>query len=152
MLKDLDVVDRHIVRLVSSQGRISHEEIARRVHVSRPAVHERVKRLERRGVIRGYRAVVDWSAIDLGLCAFVSVQADHDQLSTVIDRLFEVSTPQAMVEECHRVTGQWCALLKVRAASTLDLQELLDAIMSVAGVRQVVTTIVLTSVEAPHGT
>ncbi|MFG1710738.1 Lrp/AsnC family transcriptional regulator [Nonomuraea sp. M3C6] len=141
-------MDREIIRLVSTQGRISHEEIARRVHVSRPAVHERVKRLERDGVIRGYRAVVDWSAVDLGLCAFVSVQADHDQLATVIGRLFEVSTPEAVVEECHRVTGQWCALLKVRAASSLGLQQLLDAIVSIEGVRQVVTTIVLSSVEA----
>jgi Lrp/AsnC family transcriptional regulator, leucine-responsive regulatory protein len=148
MPKDLDRVDREIVRLVSGRGRISHEEIARLVHVSRPAVHERVKRLERDGVIRGYRAMVDWSAVDLGLCAFVSVQADHDRLAVVVGRLFEVATPDAMVEECHRVTGQWCALLKVRAASSLALQQLLDEIMSIEGVRQVVTTIVLTSVEA----
>jgi Lrp/AsnC family transcriptional regulator, leucine-responsive regulatory protein len=152
MTKDLDGVDREIVRLVSAQGRISHEEIARRVHVSRPAVHERVRRLERDGVIRGYRAVVDWSAVDLGLCAYVSVQADHDQLAKVVDRMFEVPTPEAMIEECHRVTGQWCALLKVRAASTLALQQLLDDVMSIEGVRQVVTTIVLTSVEAVQRT
>lgn len=150
MPKDLDPVDREIVRLVSVQGRISHEEIARRVHVSRPAVHERVKRLERDGVIRGYQAVVDWSAIDLGLCAFVSVQVDHDRLERVVERMFAVSTPQALVEECHRVTGQWCVLLKVRAASTAVLQGLLDDVMSIDGVRQVVTTIVLTSVEAGH--
>ena len=126
MPKDLDRVDREIVRLVSGRGRISHEEIARLVHVSRPAVHERVKRLERDGVIRGYRAMVDWSAVDLGLCAFVSVQADHDRLAVVVGQLFEVATPDAMVEECHRVTGQWCALLKVRAASSLALQQLLE--------------------------
>src|SRR5690606_21667596 len=88
MPKDLDRVDREIVRLVSAQGRMSHEEIARRVHVSRPAVHERVKRLERDGVIRGYRAVVDWSAVDLGLCAFVSVQVDHERLGKVVDQMF----------------------------------------------------------------
>lgn len=148
MHKGLDAVDRAIVGLVSAQGRISHEEIARRAHLSRPAVHERVKRLERDGVIRGYRAVVDWSAVGLGLCAFVSVQADHDRLAMVVARLFEVSTREALVEECHRVTGEWCALLKVRAASSLALQELLDSIMSADGVRQVVTTVVLSSVEA----
>ena len=152
MPKYLDRVDREIVRLVSAEGRISHEEIARRVHVSRPAVHERVKRLERDGVIRGYRAVVDWSAVGLGLCAFVSVQADHDRLTEVIGQVFGVSVPEAMVEECHRVTGQWCALLKVRATSTLALQQLLDGITLVEGVRQVVTTVVLTSVEAAQRT
>jgi Lrp/AsnC family transcriptional regulator, leucine-responsive regulatory protein len=149
MPRDLDQVDREIVRLVSAHGRMTHEEIARRVHVSRPAVYERVKRLERDGVILGYRAVVDWSALDLGLCAFVSVQADHDRFGAVVERLFEVSASGAMVEECHRVTGQWCALLKVRAASTMALQQLLDGIMAVDGVRQIVTTIVLTSVQAP---
>lgn len=148
MLTELDLVDRKIVRLVAARGRISHEEIARTVHVSRPAVHERVKRLEQQGVIKGYRAIVDWAALGLGLCAFVSVQADHARLTTVIGHLFEVSTANAMVEECHRVTGQWCALLKVRAASTLELQQLLDAIMSVDGVQEVVTTIVLSSAEA----
>ncbi|MBA0052660.1 Lrp/AsnC family transcriptional regulator [Streptomyces sp. AJS327] len=148
MAKDLDPVDREIVRLVSAEGRISHEEIARRVHVSRPAVHERVRRLERDGVIRGYRAVVDWSAIDLGLCAFLSVQVDHDRLGTAVDRMFAMSTPEAMVEESHRVTGQWCVLLKARAASTATLQRFLDDVMSIDGVRQVVTTVVLTSVEA----
>ncbi|MFT2017328.1 Lrp/AsnC family transcriptional regulator [Streptomyces sp. 796.1] len=152
MPKDLDKVDREIVRLVSAQGRISHEEIARRVHVSRPAVHERVKRLERDGVIRGYRAVVDWTAVDLGVCAFVSVQADHAELGKVLDRMFETATPEAMVEECHRVTGQWCALLKVRAATTAALQQLLDDIMAIDGVRQVITTIVLTSTEATQRT
>ncbi|RBQ16181.1 Lrp/AsnC family transcriptional regulator [Spongiactinospora rosea] len=151
MPRNLDTVDREIIRLVSTQGRISHEEIARRVHVSRPAVHERVKRLESEGVIRGYRAVVEWSAVDLGLCAFVSVQADHDRLAMVIDRLFQMSTPEAVVEECHRVTGQWCALLKVRAASSLALQQLLDQIMSMSGVRQTITTIVLSSIEAAPG-
>lgn len=143
----MDEVDRRIVSLVSAYGRITHEEIARRVHVSRPAVHERVKRLERDGVIRGYRAVVDWSAVGLGLCGFVSVQADHDRLAKIMDRLPAVSTREAFVEECHRVTGQWCALLKVRAASTQALQRLLDDVMATDGVRELVTTIVLSSVE-----
>lgn len=148
MRKDLDSVDKEIVRLVSAQGRISHQEMAQRVHISRPAVHERVKRLEQDGVIRGYRAVIDWSAIDLGICAFVSVQADHDQMGKLADRLFGLTTGEAMVEECHRVTGQWCALLKVRAASPLALQQLLDDMMTIRGVEAVVTTIVLTSSEA----
>ncbi|MFC4121429.1 Lrp/AsnC family transcriptional regulator [Nonomuraea zeae] len=148
MRKPLDPVDKEIVRLLVTHGRISHQELAQRVHVSRPAVHERVKRLEQDGVIRGYRAVIDWSAIDLGLCAFVSVQADHDLLGTLADRLFGLTTNEARVEECHRVTGQWCALLKVRTASPVALQQLLDDILTIEGVDAVVTTIVLSSSEA----
>jgi hypothetical protein len=97
MAKELDAVDREIVGLVTAQGRISHEEVARRVH-------ERVKRLERDGVIRGYRAVVDWSAVDLGLCVFVSVQADHDRLAKVIDRLLVPSETTMVGLLTHLVT------------------------------------------------
>jgi Lrp/AsnC family leucine-responsive transcriptional regulator len=148
MNKTLDALDRKIVALVAANGRISHEDIARRVFVSRPTVHERVKRLEQDGVIRGYRAVVDWAAIDLGLCGFVSVQIEHEQMSEVLSTLLEVATPRALIEECHRVTGQWCVLLKVRAASPEALQDLLDRIHAVPGVSQLLTSVVLTSLDA----
>lgn len=144
----MDAVDRKIVALVSARGRISHEEIARRVHLSRPAVHERIKRLEADGVILGYRAVVDWKSIGLGLCAFVSVQVRHEMIRATLPRLLELSVPEAMVEECHRVTGQWCALLKVRAATPAALQDLLDIIHAQAGVGPLQTTVVLTSIDA----
>lgn len=93
---------------VSVHGRMTHEEIARRVHVSQPAVHERVRRLEQDGVIRGYRGIVDWAAVDFGLCGFVSVQIEHERISAVLDQLFELSVPRTVLEECHRVTGPWC--------------------------------------------
>lgn len=76
-----DDIDKKILWLVSVHGRMTHEEIARRVHVSRPAVHERVRRLEQDGVIRGYRGIVDWAAVDFGLCGFVSVQIEHERIS-----------------------------------------------------------------------
>jgi Lrp/AsnC family transcriptional regulator, leucine-responsive regulatory protein len=144
----MDAIDCKIVALVSAHGRLSHEEIARRVHLSRPAVHERVKRLEADGIILGYRAVVDWQSIGLGLCGFVSVQIRHEMIRDSLPRLLELSVPQALVEECHRVTGEWCALLKVRAASPAALQDLLDSIHAVAGVGPLKTTVVLTSMDA----
>jgi Lrp/AsnC family transcriptional regulator, leucine-responsive regulatory protein len=146
-MRTLDGIDRQIVALMSGHGRISHEEIARRVHISRSAVHERVKRLERDGVIRGYRAVVDWTSIDLGLCGFVSVQVEHECMPAVLGRLLEFRATDAMVEECHRVTGEWCALLKVRAATPQSLLGLLDAIQRLNGVQQLMTAVVLSSLE-----
>lgn len=147
MTKTPDDIDKRILWLVSVHGRMTHEEIARRVHVSRPAVHERVRRLEQDGVIRGYRGIVDWAAVDFGLCGFVSVQIEHERISAVLDQLFELSVPRTVLEECHRVTGPWCALLKVRAASPHALQALLDEILALAGVRQLLTSIVLTSLD-----
>src|SRR5205823_14343606 len=61
--RDLDAVDERMIRLLQRDGRVSQEQLAREVHLSRPAVHERLRRLERVGAIHGYRAMVDWEAL-----------------------------------------------------------------------------------------
>src|SRR6266511_5050469 len=58
----MDSIDRHLVSLLRVNGRLSQEQLAREVNLSRPAVHERLKRLEEQGAIRGYTAVIDWEA------------------------------------------------------------------------------------------
>ena len=140
----LDATDIEIVRLLQDNGRLTHEQIAREVHLSRPAVHERVKRLEGAGVIRGYGAQVDWEAIGLPLTAFVWVRTAlscHAMGRTIL----RLTTGTAVVEECHRVTGEWCLLVKTRTASPLALQDLLDRIIASPGVQNVMTTVVLST-------
>ena len=61
----MDAIDQAIVRLLDRHGRLSQEQLAKRVRLSRPAVHQRVKRLEAAGVLKGYRAVLDWAAVGL---------------------------------------------------------------------------------------
>lgn len=116
----MDAIDRDIVRLLRANGRINQERVASVVGLSRPAVHERVKRLEECGVIRGYEALVDWDAIGLPVAAFVWLRtAGEARCRDVGSALMRLSGETAMVQECHTVTGEWCLLLKVRAASTL---------------------------------
>ena len=67
----MDEIDREIVRISHANGRLNQERIAREVKLSRPAVHERVRRLEEQGVIRGYKALVDWAALGQPVTAFV---------------------------------------------------------------------------------
>jgi Lrp/AsnC family leucine-responsive transcriptional regulator len=71
----MDAMDRKIVSVLMDNGRLSHEQIAREVHLSRPAVFERIKRLEGQGIIRGYGARVHWEALGLPLTAFVWIRA-----------------------------------------------------------------------------
>ena len=140
----LDATDMEIVRLLQGNGRLTHEQIARKVHLSRPAVHERVKRLETSGVIRGYGAQVDWEAIGLPLTAFVWVRTALSCHATG-QGILGLSCETAVVEECHRVTGEWCLLVKTRSASPLALQDLLDRIIAAPGVQNVMTTVVLST-------
>ena len=147
----MDAIDHAIVRLLERHGRLSQEQLARRVRLSRPAVHQRVKRLEAAGVLQGYRAVLDWAAVGLPLTAFVWVRTGGGgaNCAGIGPALLALGGDDGFVEECHRVTGDWCLLLKVRAASPLALQELIDRARAVTGVQATMTTLALSSL---HGT
>jgi Lrp/AsnC family leucine-responsive transcriptional regulator len=145
----MDAIDHAIARLLERHGRLSQEQLARRVRLSRPAVHQRLKRLEAAGVLQGYRAVLDWAAVGLPLTAFVWVRTGGASCAGVGPALLELGGEDGFVEECHRVTGDWCLLLKVRAASPLALQELIDRARAVTGVQATMTTLALSSL---HGT
>jgi Lrp/AsnC family leucine-responsive transcriptional regulator len=97
-------------------------ELGRRVNLSSPAVAERLKRLERTGVITGYRAQVDPRALGYELLAIVRVKPGARQLPKIPELAAEI--PQ--VVECHRITGEDCFYLKVYLRSIDELSELLD--------------------------
>jgi Lrp/AsnC family leucine-responsive transcriptional regulator len=137
------------MRLLHANGRLSQEQLAREVHLSRPAVHERIRRLEEEGVIRGYTAVLDWRALNLPLIAFTQVKAAR--MSREAGKaIMTLANPAAFVEECHRVAGEWCLLLKIRAATPQDIEVLLDQIYEIPGVQSTMTTTVLSTL-GEHG-
>jgi Lrp/AsnC family leucine-responsive transcriptional regulator len=148
----MDTIDLAIVRLLERHGRLSQEQLARRVRLSRPAVHQRVKRLEAAGVLKGYRAVLDWAAVGMPLTAFVWVRTGGATCAAVGPALLELGDDGAFVEECHRVTGDWCLLLKTRAASPLALQDLIDRVRTVTGVQATMTTLALSSLDGTEAT
>lgn len=146
----MDSIDERIVRLLYQNGRLSQEQIAREVSLSRPAVHERIKRLEEQGVLKGYRAVVDWAALGQPMIGFVWVRTSGARCDLTGAEIMHLRCEGAAVEECHRVTGDWCMLLKVRAASPLGLQNLIDKIREVGRVTGTHTIIVLSTL-SEHG-
>jgi Lrp/AsnC family leucine-responsive transcriptional regulator len=141
----MDDLDRSIVRLLERHGRLSQEELARRIRLSRPAVHQRVKRLEAARVIRGYRAELDWAALGLPLTAFIWVRTGGPNCAPVGPTILDLSDDGALLEEVHRVTGEWCLLAKARTATSLALQDLIDRIRAVPGVTTTTTTLALSS-------
>jgi Lrp/AsnC family transcriptional regulator, leucine-responsive regulatory protein len=96
--------------------------LARRVGMSAPAVTERVQRLERTGVITGYRLEVDPAALGLPVTAFVRIRPAPGQLP----RIAELAGRMDQVTECYRITGEDCFLVKIHSASVPDLEALLD--------------------------
>ena len=118
----LDAVDEKIVGELLDDGRLPIAELGRRVNLSSPAVAERMRRLERTGVVTGYRAQVDPRALGYELLAIVRVKPAPRQLPKIPELAAEI--PQ--VVECHRITGEDCFYLKVHLRSIDELSGLLD--------------------------
>jgi Lrp/AsnC family leucine-responsive transcriptional regulator len=118
----IDETDRRILGELARDGRVSFAELGRRVNLSAPSVAERVQRLERDGVIAGYRAELDPKALGYPLTAIVRVKPAPGQLK----RIPELAAEIPEVGECHRITGEDCFFLKLHLRSIDELGELLD--------------------------
>ena len=118
----LDETDRRIIGELTTDGRVSFAELGRRVNLSPPSVAERVQRLERQGVITGYRAELDPRALGYPLTAIVRVKPAPGRLARIPELAAEI--PQ--VGECHRITGEDCFYVKLHLRTVEELGELLD--------------------------
>ena len=148
---DLDRTDLAILAALQGEGRLTHADLAERVHLSPSACLRRVQRLERDGVIAGYAARVDPERLGLGLQAFVRVQlARHDAAS--IEQFTAFVQQWDEVIACHALTGDMDYLLQV---AVRDLEHfsrfLLDRLLNQAGVADVNSSFVLRTVKAFRG-
>lgn len=138
----LDEIDQQIVVLLQANARASHVEIGRAVGLSTSSVYERVRKLEERGVIQGYRAIIDPTALGKVITAYVRFrsQGSEDQFEAAVSE-------EPDVEECHNVTGDDCYILKMRARDTKELHQTLNRLRSRANNVSTVTMIVLHTVK-----
>lgn len=118
----LDEINLRLLRELRTDGRIGIAELGRRIGMSAPAVGERVQRLERAGVIAGYSAEIDPSALGFPVSAVVRIRPSPGQLQ----RIPEIAQETAEVGECYRITGEDCYLLRLYLRSIDDLEDVLD--------------------------
>lgn len=143
-------IDRLILELLASDGRMSFTDLGKATGLSTSAVHQRVKRLEGRGLIKGYGATIDHEQMGLALTAFVSIRPmDPGQPDDSPDRLREIRE----IESCWSVAGDESYILKVRVATPVDLEDLLARIRAAANVSTRTTIVLSTPYEnRPVGT
>ena len=126
----IDETDRRILSLLSEDGTLSYAELGGRVHLSAPAVHERVRRLRRDGVIRGMVVKLDGEKLGRPLLSFVQVITNDIRNTQMLARLSDVPD----IEEIHSVTGESGVLLKIRSASSHALEEVIARIHAIEGI------------------
>jgi Lrp/AsnC family leucine-responsive transcriptional regulator len=122
----LDATDRKIIGELMANGRVSFAELGRRVSLSSPAVTERIQRLERAGLITGYRAEIDPRLLGFSMTAIVRVKPAAGQLQRIPALALEI--PE--VGECHRITGEDCFYLKIHLRSLDELSDILDRFLT----------------------
>jgi Lrp/AsnC family leucine-responsive transcriptional regulator len=137
----VEETDRLILTLLATDGRMSYTDLGKATGLSTSAVHQRVKRLESRGLIRGYGATIDHEQVGLPLTAFIGIRPiDPSQPDDSPERLKDI--PE--IESCWSVAGDESYILKVRVPTPLSLEELLARIRAAANVATR-TTIVLST-------
>jgi Lrp/AsnC family leucine-responsive transcriptional regulator len=141
----VEETDRAIVDALTADGRLSYTDLAEKVGLSVSAVHQRVRRLEQRGVISGYAARVSYESLGLPLTAFVAIRPlDPSEPDDAPERLRHL----AEIESCYSVAGEDFYLLLVRVGSPPDLERLLQQIRSAANVTTRTTVVLSTPYES----
>jgi Lrp/AsnC family transcriptional regulator, leucine-responsive regulatory protein len=141
----MDELDYRLVELLQRDGRATQLELSRSVGLSQPAVAERIRKLEERGIITGYTARVDASKLGKDITAFIGVSIEHPKYFDGFARKV-LAMPEVL--EAHRVAGQDSYILKVRTRNTKTLDMLLvETLRTISGVTRTHTTIVLTSIK-----
>ncbi len=139
---ELDELDLRLLDALQRNARSTFAELGSVVGLKPPAVHDRVKRLESKGYVRGYSAQLDSKLLGLELVAFVSCytapDCSYDAFTSSLSRMPEVL-------EVHSVAGEESFVLKVMTRSTVHLDELLSRLKSVSGMARTKTTIVLST-------
>jgi len=138
----LDEVNLRLLAELQGSPRLPIAELARRVGMSSPAVTERVQRLERAGVITGYRLDIDPAAAGLPVTAFVRIRPMPGSLP----KIAQLAAETAQVTECYRITGEDCFLIKLHVATVDQLEAVLDRFLAYG----TTTTSVVVSTPVPR--
>jgi Lrp/AsnC family transcriptional regulator, leucine-responsive regulatory protein len=134
-------LDQRILTLLAEDGRMSYTDLGKATGLSTSAVHQRVKRLEQRGLIKGYGATIDYEQVGKPLTAFISIRPmDPAQPDDAPERLSSITE----IESCWSVAGDESYILKVRVRTPTDIEDLLARVRAAANV-STRTTIVLST-------
>lgn len=146
--EQLDDLDRAILQVLQSDGRISNVDLANRVSLSPPAIHARLKRLEQRRYIRHYVALLDREKMGYDMLCFIEVSLQLHQPEQV-ENFRQVIQQMPEVLECHHVTGEYDYLLKVVVRNRKDLERfVVNRLTPIPGLARIHTSLALSEVKS----
>jgi DNA-binding Lrp family transcriptional regulator len=143
----LDDLDKAILQLLQTAGRISNVELANQINLSPPAIHARLKRLEQRGYIRQYVALLDREKFGYDMLCFIEVSLQLHQ-SEQVENFRQIMQQMPEVLECHHVTGEYDYLLKIVVRNRAELERfVVKRLTPIPGIARIHTSLVLSEVK-----
>jgi len=139
----MDAMDIKILELLETNGRLTHEEIGKRLNMSRPAIHQRVSKLEQNNTIKSYNTEIDWSRAGQGIGAFIFINVRTSDFNGIMQQVINLKIDGLVIEKCYRITGQWCIMLKIRAGITEQITQLHDELLKIDGMLDTFTMLIL---------
>ncbi|MEM2092343.1 MAG: Lrp/AsnC family transcriptional regulator [Candidatus Bathyarchaeia archaeon] len=143
MRTEIDEIDREILRMLQEDARVSFRKISERLNLSEATVFVRVKKLIKKGVIKGFTTIVSPEALGKRITAFVLINTDPKKLQSVLETISRMDD----VYEVYDVTGSYYAIVKVRAEDQNRLAKIIDEIGMIDGVIRTETALVLRSIK-----
>jgi len=142
-LPELDDIDRAILRKLQEDARISFKEIAKEVGTSEATIFVRVKKLQKSGVLKAFRAIVDPRSVGKNVTAFALIKAEPKSFPKMLAQLRSFDD----ICEIHDVTGAYYSIVKMRTGTSEQLAEILDRIGQIEGIAGTETVIVLRTIK-----
>ena len=143
--RKLDEIDLRLIQALRENARTSQEDLSRVLALSRPAIRDRMRRLESLGVLLGYTIIADWESLGYPILAFVNVRTNSGTCDEATSIVKSFSNDGVVVEECYAITGEWCLLAKVRTRTSKDLAQFLDRIKEMPRFSATSTTLSLST-------
>jgi|TARA_R100000005_G_scaffold96474_1_gene83684 Lrp/AsnC family leucine-responsive transcriptional regulator len=146
-LQNLNRTDRRLLRLLQQDARTSYAELARQVGLSTTPCKERIKRLEREGIIRGYQAILDPEQLDAGLVVFVQIRLNRTS-QDIFEEFKRSAFELPEVQECYLVSGNFDYLIKARVADMNAYRAFLgETLLTLPGVQESTSYVVMEQVK-----
>lgn len=139
----LDEIDVRILELLQENGRMSHEEVSKHLNLTRPAIHRRIYKMEEKGIIDGYKVIINWEKIGYSVDTFVLVKVNTNNFNEMIDHIMAIKDRSFKLFSCYRVTGEHCIMLHIKTMTPSDLTKFYDMVLEVNGVVDTKTLLIL---------
>ncbi|MCL4558459.1 MAG: Lrp/AsnC family transcriptional regulator [Deltaproteobacteria bacterium] len=141
----IDSIDTKILSILQKDSRTTYRDIAKMVELQPPSVIDRVKKLEKAGIIKRYVTVVDEKKLGIDVTAFIGVYIEHPQYIDSFEKA--IADINEDILECHHVTGDYTLLLKVKTRNTTTLERLIKDLRGITGVVRTYTMVVFSTLK-----